>query len=130
MDACNECVKLPVVVRSGKGQCAAVIDVDDENEQELSIFGLMDLWHALSDMVSVCWLKAGLDGRGYPDRQYAWAQFFEDLRPSLGEVPARGNGTGFVLDLSEDLTFNGTGKNRTGILNITGSDSSAAQRRI
>lgn len=57
----------------GKHKCATVIDVDDKHENELSIFDLRDLWQALNDVVSECWLKEGHNGSAYADSQVAWA---------------------------------------------------------
>jgi len=111
LDPCDECVKLPTIIHHGRQKCAALIDVDDKHEDEVSIFGLRELWQALSDVVAVCWLGERHNGLGYPGGQ-AWAGFFKGT--SLGsevlgiEMVSLGNGTErrggrrmSVLDLSE-----------------------------
>ncbi len=112
LEPCDECVKLPTIVHFGRQKCAALIDIDDEHEDEISIFDLRDLWQALSDVVSVCWLGQRHNGLGFPGGHLAWAGFIKGI--TLGaevmgiEMLRLGNGTErrggrrvSVLDLSK-----------------------------
>lgn len=89
-----------------------LIDVDDEHEDEVSIFGLREVWRALSDVMTTCWVEKRRDGRGYPAGHTAWVRFIQGW--TMGsevlavEMLRLGNGTMShggrrvsVLDLSE-----------------------------
>ncbi|KAL9581651.1 MAG: hypothetical protein Q9212_003773 [Teloschistes hypoglaucus] len=65
-------------------RCAAIIDVDDSDDQDIAVFGLDDLWEALSDMVGKCWLKENHNGRGYPSGAAVWAALIPGVTPNLG----------------------------------------------
>ncbi|KAL8827692.1 MAG: hypothetical protein Q9170_006909 [Blastenia crenularia] len=83
LEPCQLCVKLPVIIHYGTINCAAIIDVDDEHEKDLSIFGIIDLRQALADVVGVCWLGKRCNGRGFPAGMPAWAGFTRGVGPSL-----------------------------------------------
>ncbi|KAI4175129.1 MAG: hypothetical protein LQ343_001890 [Gyalolechia ehrenbergii] len=83
IEACTECVKLPSIIHHGRVKCAAIVDVDDEHEDDLSIFGLSDLRQALADVMGICWLAMKHNGRGYPGSQAAWAAFTQGVNPRL-----------------------------------------------
>lgn len=119
IDPCKECVKLPTIIHFGALRCATVIDVDDGQEAELSIFGLTDLYAALSQVVGTCWLRQMHNGVGYPAAMAAWAGLIKRSNLRLGssgnetmdledgtdalmrnEVERWGNRTVSVIDLS------------------------------
>ncbi|KAL8734046.1 MAG: hypothetical protein Q9166_001807 [cf. Caloplaca sp. 2 TL-2023] len=105
LEACDECVRLPAMISYGSYLCAAYIDVDDENEQDLSIFGLKDLFRALQGVKTQCWTQQIRNGRGFPDRQSTWAIFTKGADPqgkNLGnETLGFGGRTMNFIDLSE-----------------------------
>ena len=77
----------------------------------MAVFGLLDLWRALSNVVEVCWLRENHNGRGFPSGPSVWAAFtrgFGTGRGNLNERPTRvarfGNETFNVLDLEDLLT--------------------------
>lgn len=86
LEPCDQCVKLPTIIHHGDLRCATLIDVDDENEDVPSIFGLSDLRQALSDVLGFCWLVKKRNGRGYPGGQAAWAAFTAGVRPPRLEI--------------------------------------------
>ena len=101
---CDDCVQLPTLVSFEGQRCAAVIDVDDKDRRDFSVFDLRELWQALSDVVKVCWLSEKHNGRGYPGSQTAWAGFV-DVGGAKSETltkasSVRGNRTLNILDLS------------------------------
>lgn len=83
LDACPECAKLPTIMHWKNLRCAALIDVDDADEREIAVFGLDDLWKALSNMVGKCWLKENHNGRGYPSGAAVWAALTVGVNPNL-----------------------------------------------
>ncbi|KAL8730980.1 MAG: hypothetical protein Q9181_004475 [Wetmoreana brouardii] len=89
IEPCDQCVQLPTIIQYGRFKCAALIDVDDEHETDVAIFDLGDVHQALLDLINVCWLAKGFNGRGYPGGQVVWAAFVEGIHPKLGIV---GNG--------------------------------------
>lgn len=104
LEPCPECVSLPAIIYSGRRRCAALIDVDDEHEDDVSIFGLIDLWEALGEVVSVCWLSKRQDGRGYPSGQSAFARLIkspQEVAISKRIENAIGNRTVNMIDLDE-----------------------------
>ena len=121
LDPCKECVRLPTIIHFGRRKCAALIDVDDDDEKSWSIFGLADLWQALSDMVAVCWLEKKHNGRGYPASQAAWAGFVRGVSPRtgflengteaswMGLTEGWGNRTVNVIDLTDGWPESGSG---------------------
>ncbi|KAL8798472.1 MAG: hypothetical protein Q9182_006626 [Xanthomendoza sp. 2 TL-2023] len=96
MGSCPLCVNLPVIMHfGGNRECAALIAVDEEDAGEFSVFGLMDLWRALRDVVGVCWVGEGRNGRGYPGGMTAWAGFVNGGNGTRGvEKKSRGGGEG------------------------------------
>ncbi|KAL8992858.1 MAG: hypothetical protein Q9169_006779 [Polycauliona sp. 2 TL-2023] len=120
---CSECVDLPAVLHFGRYKCATLIDVDDEYEKELDLFGLHDLWAALNGVVRDCWLNPELrkrsNGRGYPSNFWAWAAFVPgkaDLIEGRDGALRIGNRTVSVIDLGEGwLEKASAGDNRTGV---------------
>lgn len=71
LDDCSECTKLPAFLHFDTLSCAAIVDVSDEDDDALSIFGMVDLYEALRLMVRQCWFGHGVaadkrDGAGYP----------------------------------------------------------------
>ena len=102
---CVDCVKLPTIIHNRKQKCAALIDVDDKDSLEFSVFDLKELWRALSDMVGVCWLREKHNGRGYPGSQTAWAALVRGIGTRSGVLTqgsmAHGNKTFGIIDLSE-----------------------------
>ncbi|KAL8799522.1 MAG: hypothetical protein Q9182_005831 [Xanthomendoza sp. 2 TL-2023] len=88
LDPCRECVQLPTTVAYGF-VCEARIDVDEEDDQELSIFGLKDLVRALQGVQTECLTRRKRAGRGFPDSQRAWARFIRNEHPrALGNETA------------------------------------------
>lgn len=88
--------------------------MDDQHENEVSIFGLRELWQALGDVLDVCWLGQRRNGQGFPGGQMAWARLVDSSSSSLSskmleiEMLRLGNGTKSredrrvsVLDLGE-----------------------------
>ncbi|KAI4247286.1 MAG: hypothetical protein L6R40_001629 [Gallowayella cf. fulva] len=90
LDSCPECVKLPAVLNYGQNLCAAYLDVDEEDDKTVSIFGLRDVLRALEGVKKRCWSAEKRDGRGFPDAQRVWAMFTIGVHPEIG---GRGNGT-------------------------------------
>lgn len=124
IEPCSQCVELPTIIHFGNQKCAAIIDSEEKHEKEASIFGLRDLWQALSDVVSVCWLREKHNGIGFPDRQTAWAGFIRGPYPRLSfsstDFAALGSGTVRIIDLSEGWpktiggkAINGTARTET-----------------
>lgn len=108
IEPCAECVKLPTIIHWKNFRSAALIDVDDEDEQDIGIFGYHDLWKALSDIVGDCWLKERHNGRGYPSASNVWAALIRGVSSQPGATVKRfegtndwGNRTLNVLDLEE-----------------------------
>ena len=108
LDPCKECVKLPTIIHWKNFRCAAIVDVDDADEEEIVVFGLTDLWRALSDVVGFCWLREQHNGRGYPSGSAVWAALIRGLtiQPGLRvkDMENRAeqrNSTMSVLDLDE-----------------------------
>ena len=105
---CDDCVELPTLVYFKDGRCAAVIDVDDKDRQDFSVFDLKDLWQALSGMVEACWLRKRQNGRSYPGSQTAWAGLVEGVGTKPGLLSkaslVQGNRSLNMLDLSEQGT--------------------------
>ncbi|KAL8947959.1 MAG: hypothetical protein Q9222_005806 [Ikaeria aurantiellina] len=102
---CAQCVQLPTIIHIGKSKCAAVIDVDDKDAKDFSVFDTHDLWQALHAVIGVCWLGKKQDGRGFPNSQTAWAGFNEGIRSETGgilrKLPGYGNETMSLVDLDE-----------------------------
>jgi len=133
LDPCDECVKLPTIVHFGRQKCAALIDVDDKHDDEVSIFGLRELWQASSDVVAVCWLGQRHNGLGYPGGHMAWAGFVKGTSLAsevLGiEMVRLGDGTKrrggrrvTILDLGEGWPRN-TGYVKTaGTANVSSTE--------
>ena len=105
---CDDCVELPTLVYFKDRRCAAVIDVDDKDRQDFSVFDLKDLWQALSGMVEDCWLRKRRNGRSYPGSQTAWAGLVEGFGTEPGLLTkaslVQGNRSLTMLDLSEQGT--------------------------
>ncbi|KAL8705553.1 MAG: hypothetical protein Q9201_001331 [Fulgogasparrea decipioides] len=137
LDPCDQCVELPAVIHFGRQQCAIVIDVDDEHEDDPSIFGLRDLWEALHDVIRVCWVQEFHNGRGYPGGQAAWAGFVRGMGQGSGvlwndtavlgaeaeglwknETERWGDRTMNVLDLSEGWPDNAVDDGHVGTVKV------------
>lgn len=103
LDPCDECVRLPSIIHYGHAKCAAVVDVDEEHEKDLSILGLSDLYEALHGVLSVCWMEERKAGRAFPDRQSAWTTFVEGPKQGKGfssnETVVLGDRVMSILDL-------------------------------
>lgn len=104
---CSECVDLPFKLLFGQSRCAVLIDINDADEKELSIFGLRELHGALQGVLEQCWLNRNpakrFNGRGYPGNMPAWAAFVkgDTHRPGDQEAMTLGNRTLKVIDLSQ-----------------------------
>lgn len=104
LDACPECVKLPSIIYSGHHRCAALIDVEDEYEDEVSIFGLIDLWRALGLVMKMCWIDQKQNGRAWPAGQIAFARFTrgtQGIAVSKKKEDVIGNRTVSMIDLDD-----------------------------
>ena len=101
---CDDCVELPTLVYFKDRRCAAVIDVDNKDRREFSVFDLNELWQALSGVVEVYWLRERQNGIGYPGSQTAWAGLAEGIDTKLGLLTkaslVQENRTLNILDLS------------------------------
>lgn len=113
---------LPAIVHIGRHACAAVIDVDDKDEKDFSVFDMKDLWQALSDVVGICWLGEKHNGRGYPGSQTAWTGFVRGVGSgtavSLMETMMLGNRTVTILDLSKGRNESGDSRMDIGTAKI------------
>ncbi|KAL8721899.1 MAG: hypothetical protein Q9181_007610 [Wetmoreana brouardii] len=137
LDPCDQCVQLPTIIHFGRKRCAIAIDVDDEHDDEPSIFDLGDLWEALRDVIQVCWMRENHNGRGYPGGQVAWAGFVKGPTQGAGvlwndtavlgdeakalwknETEHWGNRTMSVLDLSEGWPDNAVGRGYVNTTNV------------
>ena len=105
---CDDCVELPTLVIFRNRRCAGLIDSDDKNHQDFSVFDLKELWQALSGVVGVCWLGEKHNGIGYPGSQIAWAGLVENIWMNseilTKESLVHGNRTLNILDLDGDGT--------------------------
>ena len=97
LDTCPECVRLPSAVQYGRIKCALLLDVDDEHEKDVAIFGLGDLWSAASEIMGRCWIRKKMDGRAFPEGQSVWARFMPGRETIRGEV-----GEGVLVSRAED----------------------------
>ena len=115
---CTECTDLPFKLLLGQSRCAVLIDIDDADEKEVSIFGLRELHGALQGVLEECWLNRiparRCNGRGYPGNMPAWAAFVKgDIhRPGDQEAMTLGNRTLKVIDLSQGWPKNATSSSK------------------
>lgn len=115
---CSECTDLPFKLLFGQSKCAVLIDIDDADEKELSIFGLRELHGALQGVLEECWLNRNpakrFNGRGYPGNMPAWAAFVKGDTHRLRhqEATMLGNRTLKVVDLSQGWPKNATSSSR------------------
>ena len=117
---------MPVILHFGRGKCATLIDVDDDDEKEISIFGLRDLYEALDGVITTCWLNLEVvkrsNGRGYPFNGKAWAAFVRGCADGIGGMMRVGNRRVNVVNLTRRGWWlkdgEAAGGNGTGVLPI------------
>ena len=112
VEPCALCVKIPVIVQYPDTYCAALISIDRENDKELSIFSMFEMWQVLKDLMDYCWLLQNQDGKGYPAYQFAWVALVEPTDPdysiSGNQTATLGNSTVSVLTLGQNQIANST----------------------